>query len=551
MEWLLNSKQMKSVDEYSINGIGIPSLVLMERAALAVRDKIMSMSDTASYVSAHSLRVLCICGRGNNGADGLAVARLLSQEGYDVEIMLAGGDKEGTSEYGTQRRIVKNMGLVHRNSVHMEEYDYIVDAIFGIGLSRDVAGVYRDIIENINLAKDAAPYIKVVSVDIPSGISADNGKVMGVAVKADETVTFGYNKLGMAMFPGAEYAGNVTVADIGFADSKFADGKWNGEIAVYTYTAEDVKNIPTRRADVDKGKCGKILIVAGSKNMGGAACMSAGAAYRSGAGLVRVYTHANNRDVLLGCVPEAIPVVYSDNYTDEDEKALRDSCQWADCIVVGPGLSCDDTARRILKIVLDNADKSAVVMDADALNITASDTGFRELAKKCAGRRVHYCSSVQPGSSVKPDGSAQCSGTQQDCGGIIITPHVGEMSRLLGTDIASIKEKPIESAVALAKELSVICVLKDARTVVTDGERIYINTTGNSGMATAGSGDVLTGIMAGILQAGFGTYFDAAAMAVNVHGISGDLCRRKLGAYGMKAWDIIEQLPEVYKIGEM
>ncbi len=545
MEWLLNSGQMKSVDEYSINSIGIPSLVLMERAALAVRDKIVSMSGTACCAQAHNLRALCICGRGNNGADGLAVARLLAQAGFEAEIMLAGGDKEGTAEYETQRRIVKNMGLVHRNSVHMEEYDYIVDAIFGIGLSRNVEGAYRDIIQNINSAKTASPNIKVVSVDIPSGISADDGSVMGVAVKADNTVTFGYNKLGMAMFPGAEYAGDITVADIGFADID-----WNGKNAAYTYNADDVRDIPARRADADKGKCGKVLIVAGSKNMGGAACMSAGAAYRSGAGLVRVYTHANNRDVLLGRVPEAIPVVYSDNYTADDEEALRASCSWADCIVVGPGLSCDDAARRILKTILYNADKKVIVMDADALNITASDSDIRELVKNCASHSVRRCGTVK-NSVEQRCGSVQNSGEQNCSAGIIMTPHIGEMSRLLGTDILSIKENPVECAVSLANELSVICVLKDARTVVTDGERIYINTTGNSGMATAGSGDVLTGIMAGMLEAGFDTYFDAAAMAVNVHGLSGDMCRRKLGTYGMKAWDIIEELPYVYKIGEM
>lgn len=551
MKLLLNSRQMKSVDEYSINDIGIPSLVLMERAALAVKDRIMSMSYTACCVSAPNLRILCVCGRGNNGADGLAAARLLSQAGFDTDIMLADGGKNGTSEYETQRRIVENMGLAHRNNVHMEEYDYIVDAIFGIGLSRDVSGVYRDIIENINQAKNAAPHIKVVSVDIPSGVSADDGKVMGVAVKADETVTFGYNKLGLVMFPGAKYAGNVTVADIGFAEAGFADknvpkmglakkcsiGKCGVEAAAYTYTIEDIKNIPRRHDDVDKGKCGRILIVAGSKNMGGAACMSACAALRSGAGLVRVYTHANNREVLLGAVLEAVPLVYSDIYTDEDEKALEASCRWADCVVVGPGLSCSDTARQILRIVLQNSDGKVVIMDADALNIVAAHKDFRELVKNCAKSRKQKCGENHD--------------SEKACGCIIITPHVGEMSRLLGTDVSSVKENPIESAVTLANELSVICVLKDARTVVTNGKGVYINTTGNSGMATAGSGDVLTGIMAGMTEAGFDTYFDAVVMAVNVHGVSGDMCRSRLGVYGMKAWDIIERLPEVYRIGEM
>ncbi len=528
MEYLLNSGQMKAVDEYSINKIGIPSIVLMERAAYTVSELIKArafvayaacssdvFTDSSAVNTIRVPRVLCVCGRGNNGADGLAVARHLIQAGCYVTVQCVGSDNGScTEEYKIQKRILMNMGADIRECVHYEEYDYIVDAIFGVGLSREVTGEYAKVIEDINATRKNKG-VFVVSVDIASGVNATDGSVMGVAVKADQTVTFGYKKLGMVLYPGAEYSGDVLVTDIGFVEPPVTE--LGGEYVAYTYELCDVASVPVRADDVNKGDCGKVLIVAGSADMGGAVCLSAGASYRSGAGLVKVYTHSNNRELLLKHVPEVVSLTYKDDCTKVDKEELTKACAWAECIVVGPGLSQSDIAKDIFKTVFDNCKDKVLVIDADGLNILAGNKDMLPADKR---------------------------------GAVIITPHVGEMSRLTGKSVQYIKTAPIECAKELAKSLGVICVLKDARTIVTDGNRVYVNTTGNSGMATAGSGDVLAGVLSGMLTAGFSNVFDAVAMAVNIHACTGDICKAEIGSRSMKAWDMVENLPKIYKYSE-
>lgn len=523
MEYILDSVRMKAVDTYSIN-MGIPSLVLMERAALEVsryiEAKALTMAltgmqkpavyDTASKIP---VKVLVVCGSGNNGADGLAVARHLMIKGCQVTVWCGFDETSSkTEEYTVQLGILKNMGADIRNSVHTDEYDYIVDALFGIGLTRNVTGVYAECIGAINDAKNNHPDITVVSVDIPSGIDASSGKVCGCAVKADATVTFGYKKIGHILYPGAMYAGDVIVGDAGFIPSD--DISRNGGHTAFTYDASDIAFVPHRGDYVNKGDCGKILIVAGSSNMGGAAFLSAGAAYRTGAGLVKVYTHANNRDMLLRWVPEAVPVTYGNGWTAGDEETLINACHWADCVVAGPGLSQDKVAEHILETVIRECSDKPLVLDADAINMIARDR------------------------TLLGDTTDRC---------IILTPHMGEMSRLTGEPVADIKANPIEQAITCATAMHLICVLKDARTVVTDGTEVYINTTGNGGMATAGSGDVLTGILAGMLTSGFDDIFKAVAMGINIHGATGDVCAGHLGTRSMKAWDMVEMLPEALR----
>lgn len=508
--YLLDGEQMKAVDSYSIGTIGIPSLVLMERAALAVTARIRECAQRKD------ISILCVCGSGNNGADGMAAARLLIQAGFHTEVLCVGGmEKEGTAEAEVQKNILHNMGAVFRNNVRFDEYDFIVDAIFGIGLSRAVTGVYAEVIEQINAAAEEKPEMKIVSVDIPSGIHAGSGQIMAHAIRAHETVTFGFLKLGQVLYPGAGYAGKVTVAEIGFIQ------KVQPENTVYTYSEEDLYRIPVRAADTNKGTCGKVLIAAGSKNMGGAACLSAQAAYRAGCGLVRVFTHENNRFPLLSRVPEAILQTFDGQpeTVQESLRQLSESCKWADCIVLGPGLSTGTMAAKIVRTVLESGSTAKLITDADALNLIAADRALWQQLKAYTG-------------GLKG-------------GGAIVTPHMGEMSRLVGKDIKTIKQAPLEYAAKLAKELSCVCVLKDAATVVTDGVRTFVNTSGNCGMSTAGAGDVLTGVMAGMATAGFTSLQEAAAMAVYVHGLAGDKCREQYGVYGMKASDIAEAVPKV------
>ena len=539
---------MKAVDSYSIDEAGIPSVVLMERAALAVSGLVIRLAGEESFSGQKrgavkesfageetglgeesfsgqkrgtlkkQVRVLCVCGKGNNGADGLAAARQLSQAGFNTDVYEVGKDGAGTREYELQKNILKNLhvsfvDLGQDNIVRFCEYDFIIDAVFGIGLSRDAKGLFAEVIGKINAAGEAGT--TVVSVDIPSGISAGDGRVCGAAVRADYTVTFGFNKLGMALYPGREYAGRVTVADIGFA-VRSEDGGFKepgvierivGRHSVRAFEKRDLRKIPKRSGDANKGGCGKVLIAAGSESMGGAACLSAEASYRTGCGLVRVFTHENNRIPLLSLVPEAIPLTYKREPGEEELAKLKESCLWADCIVAGPGLSVTDSGRKILQTILSSGAKAPLVIDADALNIL----------------------------SESADASQRLAGYT---GKIILTPHVGEMARLTGKSISEIKSRSVSCASEYAKKTGAVCVLKDAATVVSDGSSSFVNMSGNCGMATAGSGDVLTGVIAGLVCAGFDDVFTAAAAAVYVHGLAGDICRERLGEYSMKAWDL-------------
>lgn len=532
MEYLLNSEQMKAVDQYSIHKIGIPSVVLMERAAYTVSELVKARAfvayagmnewvDSAAIREVRKPKILCMSGRGNNGADGLAVARHLMQAGCQVDVMCLGDDQAAsTDEYKIQRNILFNMDANIIECVQQEEYDYIVDAIFGVGLSRTVEGEYAKAIELVNGIKKNHPSTVIVSVDIPSGINSTDGSVMGTAVKADCTVTFGYKKLGMMLNPGAEYTGEIITADIGFAEVSVSE--LGGDYVAYTYALEDVKNVPKRGDNINKGDCGKVLVVAGSADMGGAAAMSAAGAYRSGAGLVKVFTHSNNRELLLKYVPEAVALTYGSELTEQDKDSLKNACKWADCVVVGPGLSQSEDAKAILDTVIESTDNTCIIVDADGLNLIASD-------------RTHYDKLLK----TRPHNT------------VIITPHMGEMSRLTGASIEELKRRPIESARGLAGTMNCACVLKDAKTVVTDSSNVYVNTTGNGGMATAGAGDVLTGVLAGMLTAGFGNVMDATTMAVNIHGCAGDMCKECKGSRSMKAWDIVESLPRIYKYSEV
>lgn len=499
MQYILDAKGSQEVDTFSIMEIGIPSVILMERAALAVCEQILMHYQGG--------RILCVCGSGNNGADGLAVARQLSEKEIPVCVILAAGfQKKGTEEYELQKSIAGKLHLdIIEDALKQDwgSFEIIVDALFGIGLSRELSGVYADIVNKINLA-----HTKVIAVDIPTGINASNGACMGVCVKADITVTFGYLKAGLVLYPGASYAGDVIVSDIGFA--KDALDQIIGKM--FTYDEIDLRRIPKRRTDGNKGTFGKALIVAGSKGMGGAAIFSGKAAYRCGCGLVKLLTHQELHEGILQHLPEALLSLYQGDESEEEIRAfVKKAVQWADCIVAGPGLSTDEMAVELVRQLLD-CTKVPLLLDADGLNIIAKHmpTGY--------GRNRQ----------------------------IIITPHVGEMSRLCGKSIEEIKGSLVETAKEYALREQVICVLKDARTIVTDGSRVYVNMSGSDAMATGGSGDVLTGVIIGMVAAGMGL-FDAAVMGCFVHGRAGELAGLEMGSRAVMASDIADYVGIVLK----
>ena len=268
MKQIVDGQQMKELDYETIHSYGIPSLVLMERASLAVTEVLKNEFDTK--------KILIVCGSGNNGADGMAAARILHLEGYHVDLFLAGKMESFTEEAAIQWKIAENYGVSVVNNFCPNEYTTIVDAVFGVGLSREITGTYKEIFERINHSR-----IPVLAVDIPSGICAATGNVMGIAVRAAKTVTFAYGKAGLYLYPGAAYSGDIIIKDIGIYGKK--------PDAIRAIDENEVNWIPKRKADGNKGTFGKILIAAGSKNMSGAAYFSAKAAMLTGAGMVKIF----------------------------------------------------------------------------------------------------------------------------------------------------------------------------------------------------------------------------------------------------------------------
>lgn len=536
MRYVLDAASMKNVDSYSINTLGIPSVVLMERAALSVTEAIESKVKGNIHTD-----IICVCGRGNNGADGLAVARQLYLKGYNVDVYII-NSHASTKEFDMQLNIIKNLGIECINSPDFSKYGVIVDALFGNGLSRELTGDARIVVDTINKCStsvrsqytqnsDNNESMLVVAVDIPSGISASTGVVMGSAVKADITVTFGFEKIGHILYPAASYCGKIIRKDIGFA--QYPDMTRD----IFTYDYSDISDmLPLRKPDGNKGTFGKALVIAGSRLYGGAAVLSSRAAARIGAGLVRTLTHISNRTAVITGNMECIVDTYD---TDEEcgdfvknTETLVDKCIcWADVVCIGPGLSMEESAVKLVRSV--SAKKNIKKLyDADALNIIAQ----YKIELDGSNDDVDYEAGGNSGNaSYKDDMSDK---------NVVVTPHIGEMSRLTGLDIAVIKNNPIDTARTYSREHNCVCVLKDARTIVSDGERVYINMSGNDGMATGGSGDVLSGIITGLMAQGL-TTFEASALGVYIHGCAGDEAALSNGKYSMVAGDIIDNIKNV------
>ena len=481
MKYILNSREMKQCDENTMRRRGMLSAVLMERAALATMQEIVKRyPDPAT-------KVLVVCGSGNNGGDGVAVARLLYLKGYNVTIYFAGNREQ----YGVEISDEYPKDIV----------DVIVDALFGIGLSREVTGKYAEIVRKMT-EQDGYK----VAVDIASGISADTGAVMGTAFVADLTVTFGFIKAGQLLYPGAEYTGELKVADIGIDEQSLYEIK--PELKVLE--TSDLNRLPRRVKRSNKGSYGKLLILAGSKQMGGAAVFAAKAAYRMGCGLVRVATVEENRIILQEQVPEAVLAVYN-NGTDVVE-FVETQLHWADAVVAGPGISQSDLSERMLYELLKRI-QVPCLCDADALNLLSKHPDWWKLVQSP----------------------------------LVITPHLGEMARLTGRPITEIRDRLVQTAQEFAMEHQITVVLKDARTITAqpDGQS-YINVSGNHGMATAGAGDVLSGVVGALLAQKLDMYL-AAALGAFIHGLAGDAAAERVGHCAMMASDIVDGLMDVLR----
>ena len=499
--YVLNSADMMMADECTIEKLGIDQAVLMERAALAVVECVHKYNPK---------KVLCVCGNGNNGGDAVAVARILKMQGIAADVFMCGEPEKWKDSVTKQYDIFKKVEGRTVTDMAFEEYDIIVDGILGVSTNpRNLEGKYEEIVYKINDAGKKGA--KIISVDIPTGVHPDKGIILNVAVEADETVAFAYYKPGHLLYPGASCCGKVTVADIGIRYEFVCDKR---NLKQFTLPRNECSvSLPKRRRDGNKGTFGRVLIIAGSSSMYGACYLSALAAFRMGVGLVDIFTHECNREILHQNLPEAILHTYADDKVDVDE--LCKLMKRADAVLIGPGLSTDDTAHKLVEIVLKHCDKKLVV-DADALNCIAAKPEYFQYMDR----------------PDRPD--------------VIFTPHPGELSRLLDKTVAELQADYIEVVKKYASDHFITVVAKGAGTVVSDGVYVYINQTGNDGMATAGSGDVLSGIVVA-LCVNNNSEFEAARKGVFLHGKAGDFAAHNMGNVSLMASDIIEALPGILK----
>jgi len=507
---VLNADQMREADRLTIAGIGVPSAVLMENAG---RQVVSAME--AAFDDLAKARIAVLSGRGSNGGDGFVVARVLWQAGIDVQVYIIGAADGIRGDARLNLDILGRLGIDVIEVLTAQDWelhgaevlrrDIVVDALFGTGLEGPLTGLAETITQDLN-----ASAVPVVAVDLPSGLSADDPAPIGPAIEASLTVTFAAPKLPLMLPPGEGLAGSVVVADIGIPRTVIEDLPGP---RIERLMAEDLRPlIKARPNDAHKGLFGHVLAVAGSRGKTGAAHLGAEAALRSGAGLVTVATPAP-------CLPivAALGAEYMTMALDEcpDGTAARTAIDAIlggahDVIAAGPGLGIGPDQQSLVFALLERA-STPLVLDADALTV---------LAANAAALR---------GTPDRP---------------IVITPHPGEMARLAGISVADVQRHRLGVAHDFATGHHVYVVLKGHRTLVATPEGVvYINPTGNPGMATGGSGDVLTGMLAGWLAQGVGVTA-ACLLAVYLHGAAGDLAAADMGEVAMTAGDIVAQIGE-------
>lgn len=495
MRFVLSREQIRRFDRLAIETCRIPGILLMENAGRGAADYILGLGKAGSY--------LIICGTGNNGGDGFVVARHLAAQGKSVSVYLVGDAGQIHGDAQINYDALWGCGMTTIPSTALKEIPegtgLIVDALFGTGLSRKVEGEAARIIVLMNGAA-----VTKVALDIPSGLDADTGAVLGVAVKADHTVTFAYAKCGELTPAGYDHCGKIHAVNLGVPETILQDAGVTAEII----SGEAVMSaLPPRSAQTYKHKAGDILIVAGSPGKAGAAYLTAEAAMRSGAGLVTLMTWPEVSPALAEGLPEIMHAVIDRKNTEE---SLSLALARKSALAVGPGLGLDENAGQLLRHVLEKA-QAPVVLDADALTHIAKDAA--SLKKYQATR--------------------------------ILTPHAGELARLLRTTSAAVENDRYGAVTRAAELTDSVVVLKGAHTLVSDrGKSLRVLGEVYPALATAGSGDVLTGIIAAFAAAM--PAFEAASAGVYLHSAAAGAWQEKTGSdRGMLAGDIIREIPGV------
>ena len=512
-EYLVSATEMKQLDNNTIIRTGIPSLVLMERAAFAIAMEVMEYLGKPQ-----GKKVLVVSGNGNNGADGVCAGRILKEYGYSVDIYVVKSSHEYTEEMKVQLQTAAkyDIPLLTASELCPETYDVVIDAIFGIGLNREIKGEAKELIEKLNASQGY-----IVSADIPSGINASTGEICGTAIQADVTITFGFYKCGQIFYPGRLYCGELKKAHIAIDENSLYD--MQPQRSAYFLEKEDEKIDYPRSPMGNKGTFGKVLVIAGRAQTAGAAILCASSALRSGCGMTAVITEQDNKEAFLLALPEAMLETYSCSDDKEIVAAkIEKWTQWADVVVIGCGLGLDERAYQILMDTIEYCQKP-LVCDADALQLLAIHEDLAQQLKDTTGNR-------------KRD--------------VVLTPHPGELAALAHCQIADIKA---DRGVAekISRDYGAIIIAKDADTMcVKNGETKYLNTTGNDGMATAGSGDVLAGLTASLIAQSNRiqmSIYEAVCLSVFIHGYAADVSAEKCGKRFLVASDIIEAYKYILK----
>jgi ADP-dependent NAD(P)H-hydrate dehydratase / NAD(P)H-hydrate epimerase len=505
---ILNADQMREADRRTIEDIGIPSLVLMENAG---RQVVAAMESFFQDLS--DRQVAIISGKGNNGGDGFVVARTLHQRGIDVSVFVVGQVSEIKGDARINLEILGRLGIsvvevadegqweLHFSEI--SDHDLIVDALFGTGLKAALSGIYETIIADIN-----GSGIQVVSIDLPSGVSADTSDLIGDSVEATITVTLAAPKLPLILPPAEQKSGEVVIADIGIP-AEVIDGLEGPRVELLT--RDRIRPlIAPRAADAHKGDFGRVLIVAGSRGKTGAAALSAQGALRSGAGLVTVASPRSVAAIVAGYAPECMTEGLEETIDGTVDYAAAEYVLGlrADVMAIGPGLGRGASVSAFVREILDKSEVP-LVFDADALNAFADE----------------------PAALVGREGRD-----------LIITPHPGEMARLLGCTVDDVQANRLGVAREFASGHKAYVILKGHRTLVaTPQGKIFVNPTGSPGMATGGTGDVLAGMVAAWLA----LLLDAEAacrLAVYLHGAAGELADADQGEVSMTAGDLADHI---------
>ena len=491
--YIMSKKNCSNIDKQTIDEYNMPGIILMENAAEQIFRNIRTLGN----------RYIIFCGNGNNGADGLAIGRKLIFDNKDVLFILLKPRKNPTEEFQVNFNILKslkvNMMIIDDidkldEIQHLiEDFPIVIDSIFGIGLDRKLNDFYFKIIDIINNSNK-----KIIAVDVPSGLDADSGRPLGSAVKAHITYTVEVIKKGFIEYSALEYLGDLKVIQIGIPENVKQANNEN----IYALSRESYRNkLIKRKIYGHKGNYGRAVLVAGSIGCLGAARLATESCIRSGAGLTTLITSSEGRKLLSGSLVEGMLATFEDN---EKVKYLLSK---ADAVAFGPGIKEDEESMKLLEeIIIDSP--SSIIIDAGGINLLSKN-------KKC------LC-------SVKDK--------------VILTPHPGEMARLIGKDISYVEKNRIECSRDFAKQYKCIVLLKGYNTVVTDGKNVFINKTGNSKMASGGMGDTLTGIITALVAQGYSN-MDATLLGAYIHGLAAEYSARD--RYSIIARDLIESIPFV------